>query len=191
VSSEPAAGQTPSLALKDFTTIIDEIENLFQAIAKVVGGASSDLIVSALDSGSEKSIEVAGVAAVIDRMSAFLTEAWNSIRFPRSSKTRANIKAASESLTFINDISSACTNGALSPEEAEKLKRIALKSVEGLFAMGVYTPEMQETIPPRPNQVEFQRTKLISHYKESSPPGTESSSHEQEPGKETDDGERD
>lgn len=176
--------EVPSLTLKDFATIAADIESLFQVVAKMMGSPSIDLVVSALDSGSEKSIEVTGIAGVIDKMSGFLIEAWNSVRFPKSSKTRATVKAASESLAFINEIHAARVAGTLTPEEAETLKRKAIKSAEELFGMGVYTTEMQTNTPPRPNQVELQRTKLITYYKDDlaslPPPGGESPSENED-----------
>lgn len=163
-------GEVPSLTLKELSLITSDIESIFQAIIKLEGAGPSELVVAALDSGSEKSIDVAGIASAIDKLSGFLLEAWDRIRFARSSKVRVSIKAASEGLTLLNELSAAREKGSISPEEAEKLKRVVLKGVDELFSKGVYTKEMQESVPVRPNQLEYQRTKLITHYKESSEP---------------------
>ena len=156
---------TPTLTLKELSSIILDIEAIFQAILKIEGREiTSDLIVVALDSGSEKSIDVVGLASAVEKLSTFLLEAWDRIRFARASKLRASIKTASDGLIVLTDLKAAQDKGVLTPEEAEKLKRTVLKNVDELCQKGVYTKEMQESIPTQPNQIEFQRTKLITHY---------------------------
>jgi hypothetical protein len=155
---------SPTLTLRDFSSIIDDIESAFQAALKISGAAPSDLIILGLDSGSEKSLDVAGIAEAVDKLSTFFLEAGDRIRFSRSSKARANIKAASDGLSLLNELRASQEKGSVSPEEAEKLRRTLLKSVDDLFTKGVYTREMQESLPLKPNQVTYQRTKLITHY---------------------------
>src|SRR5712664_430580 len=154
----------PTLTLKDFGSIIGDIESLFQAILKIDGASTSDLVVVALDSGSEKSIDVVGIAAAVDKLSTFLLEVWDRVRFARSSKLRASIKTTSEGIALLNELKACQEKGSLSAEEAEKLKRVLLKGVDDLFVKGVYTREMQESVPIQPSQLEFQRTKLLANY---------------------------
>ena len=59
---------------------------------------------------------------------------------------RANIKTASEGLTLLTELKTLQDKGAVSTEEAEKLKRVLLKSVDDLFLKGVYTTDMQESM---------------------------------------------
>ena len=93
---------------------------------------------------------------------------WDRIRFARATKLRASIKAASEGLTLLNELKTIQEKGAVSAEEAEKLKRVLLKSVDDLFLKGVYTNEMEQSVPIQPSAIEYQRTKLITHYVEPS-----------------------
>jgi hypothetical protein len=159
-----------TLTLKELSSILSDIENIFQSIVKITGAPPSDLVVAALDSGSEKSLDLVGVATAVDKLTAFLLEAWDRVRFARTSKMRASIKTASEGLAVLNELKAAQEKGAISAEEAEKLKRTVLKSVEDLFSKGVYIPEMEESIPVRPSEIPYQRTKLLTHYSgESSP----------------------
>jgi len=166
----------PSLTLKDLSSVISDIESIFQVIIKIGGGASSDLIVAALDSGSDKSLDLVGAAAAVEKLSTFLLEAWDRIRYARTGKLRASIKTASEGLTLLNELKATQEKGAVSAEEAEKLKRVLLKSVDDLFLKGVYTSDMEQSVPLQPSALEFQRTKLLTHYGEHdpSPPSDES-----------------
>jgi hypothetical protein len=164
--------ETPTLTLRDFASIIGDIETIFQAVLKVSGEKGSDLVVVALDSGSEKSIDVVGIASAVDKLSGFMLEVWDRIRFARANKVRASIKTASEGLTLLNELRVSQEKGAVTPEEAEKLKRVLLKSVDDLFVKGVYTDEMQQSVPLQPRELQFQRTKLIAHYSSASPTDT-------------------
>lgn len=160
--------EAPTLTLKDLSSVISDIEAIFQVILKINGDPSSDLIVAAFDSGSDKSLDLIGAAATVEKLSAFLLEAWDRIRFARMTKLRASIKAASDGLTLLNELQAAQDKGTVTSEEAEKLKRVLLKSVDDLFLKGVYTTEMEQSVPLQPSAIKFQRTKLITHYVEPS-----------------------
>ena len=84
-------------------------------------------------------------------------------RFSRASNVRVSIKAVSEGLSVLNELKAAEDHKSISPEEAEKLKRNLLKSVDDLFTKGVYTSAMQDSVPTKPTEVEYRRTKLITY----------------------------
>jgi hypothetical protein len=157
---------SPSLTLSDLASIIGDIETIFQTILKTSGAPTSDLIVVAMDSGSDKSIDVVGVASAVEKLSNFLLEVWDRVRFARANKLRASIKTVSEGLSVLNELKAAQEKKSITPEEAEKLKRNLLKSVDDLLNKGVYTSEMQESLPVKPTEIAFHRTKLITHYSE-------------------------
>jgi hypothetical protein len=151
-------------------------------VLKIGGDPPSDLIVAAFDSGSDKSLDLIGAAAAVEKLSAFLLEAWDRIRFARTTKLRASIKAASDGLTLLNELKVAQEKGTVTAEEAEKLKRVLLKSVDDLFLKGVYTDEMEESVPLQPSAIEFQRTKLITHFVEpNAPPRPDLSAEDVDP----------
>lgn len=156
---------SPSLTLRDLSSVISDIESIFQCILKISGGLTSDLVVASLDSGSDKSIDLIGVATTVEKLSSFLLEVWDRIRFGRATKVRVSIKAVSDGLSLLNELKAAQDKGAISPEEAEKLKRVLLKSVDDLFLKGVYTRDMEQSVPVQPSALEFQRTRLLTHYK--------------------------
>lgn len=115
-------------------------------------------------SGSDKSIDFIGLAAAIDKLSNAILQSWDRVRFAKSAKTSASIKTASEGILLISQIATATEHGAMTPEEAEKMRRTVIKSIDDLFANGVYTKAM-ETVPPfQPDQLIVERRKLITHY---------------------------
>jgi hypothetical protein len=157
---------SPNLTVRDLISILSDIENLFHSVVRIQNAGPSELIVTALDSGSEKSIDIVGVASAVDKLSGFILEAWDRIRFARANKTRASIKTASEGIALLNELKAAQDKGAIGADEGEKIRRTIVKSVDELFTKGVYTKQMETSAPLQPSQIEYQRTRLITHYSE-------------------------
>jgi hypothetical protein len=108
---------------------------------------------------SEKSFDVIGVASAISKLSSFLLECWNRVRFHSAEKVEKNIKTVSEGLEVIEKIRQNLEKRSIDDAEAEKLKRDVLKSVHDLFSNGVYTPEMQLIVVPKPSQLPIEHKK--------------------------------
>lgn len=154
---------TPNLSVEQFSSVLNAIQNLYNVILKIDNLGHADLVVGALDSGSDKSIDIIGVAAAIAKLSDLLLQSWDRIRFGQSTKMSASIKTASDGLTLLTQIASAVTAGTLSATEGEKLRRTVVKSVDELFSNGVYTEEMEGNVPIPPSQLPVERRKLIAH----------------------------
>lgn len=155
--------QAPNLSVVDFTHVLKALDNLYGVILKVNKLGHSELIVGALDSGSDKSLDVIGIAEAISKLSDLLLQAWDRARYARSSKTSASIKTVSDGIALITQISSAVSSGAINAAEGEKLRRTVFKSLEDLFSNGVYTAAMEADVLPRPSQLPVERQKLIEH----------------------------
>jgi hypothetical protein len=79
--------------------------------------------------GSEKSFDVIGVASAISKLSSFLLECWDRVRFHSAEKAEKNLKTVSEGLEVIEKIRRNLEKRSIDETEAEKLKRDVLKSV--------------------------------------------------------------
>jgi hypothetical protein len=131
--------ETPNLSADQFAHILNAAQNLYSVILKVHNLEPTDLVVGALDSGSDKSIDIIGVAAAIAKLSELLLQSWDRVRFGRSAKTSASIKTASDGLTLLTQLAAAVGTGAISNSEGEKLRRTVIRSIDDLFANGAYT----------------------------------------------------
>jgi len=154
----------PNLTVNQFAEILEAIQSLYNIILKVNELENSELVVGSLDSGSDKSIDIIGVASGIAKLSDLLLQSWDRVRFARSAKTAASIKTASDGLTLLTQVNTAAEKGAITAEEAEKLRRTVIKSIDDLFHNGVYTRTMEESRPIQPSQLPVERRKLITHF---------------------------
>jgi hypothetical protein len=165
----------PDLSLRHLSTILNDVETLYHAIAKIYGIEGGELVVGSMDSGSEKSFDVIGVAAAISKLSSFLLECWNRIRFHSAEKAEKNIKTVSEGLDVLEKINQNLEKRSIDEAEAVRLKKVVLKCVNNLFGNGVYTPEMELVVIVKPSQLPVDRRKMIPYIRNSEDPDLYSS----------------
>jgi hypothetical protein len=149
----------PNLSVEQFGHILDAVQNLYNAILKVHNLGQAELVVGSLDSGSDKSIDIIGVASAIAKLSDLLLQSWDRVRFGRSAKLSTSIKTASDGITLLAQISAAVTAGTISAAEGEKLRRTVVKNIDELFSNGVYTKEMEADVPILPKPTPSRETK--------------------------------
>jgi hypothetical protein len=99
-----------------------------------------------------------------------LLECWDRVRFHSAEKAEKNLKTVSEGLEVIEKIRRNLEKRSIDETEAEKLKRDVLKSVHDLFSNGVYTPEMELIVVPKPCELPIERRKMISFVHNSDDP---------------------
>ena len=172
---EPGA---PNLTVDQLSSILTHIRNLYDAITTIEQLEHTELVIGSLDSGSDKSLDLIGIAEAINKLSSFLLEAWDRVRFSKTMKLSASVKTATESLGLVTQIAGCVEKSILSAEEGEKLKRIIIKGVEELFASGVYTGAMDSVELPKPSMLPVERRKLITHYADQTPKETEATTDE-------------
>ena len=156
--------ESPSLTVKQFAVIIETIEALYIAISRIETIEIHDLIVGNLDSGSDKSIDVFGVAQGIDKLSGILLQVWDRIRYRKANQMSTSVKTAAEGLDLLNKLKESASTGAVTPEEAEKLRRTVINGIDSLFKNGVVTTEIVNQPPITIDQIPIERRKLLTHY---------------------------
>jgi hypothetical protein len=154
---------SPSLSVEQFAHILGAIQSLYDVILKVNKLGHAELVVGALDSGSDKSLDVIGVATAVSKLKELLLESWDRLRFAHASKVSVSIKTAGDGLSLLTQLSAAVKAGTISAAEGEKLRRTVLKSIDELFNSGVYTTDMEIAIPVKPSELPAERRKLIEH----------------------------
>jgi hypothetical protein len=153
---------SPTLTAKQFSEILAEVEALYHAITRVYALEAGELIVGSLDSGSEKSFEVFGIARSIQKFGEILLEAWDRVRFRSAQTVQINLKAALDGLSVLSEIATLEKKNVMQPEEAEALKRGIIRNIEHLFHNGVFTKEMETQKSVRPSELTVERKKLIT-----------------------------
>lgn len=118
---------------------LDELYNNVCIISQI---SSDKLRLGSIDSGSTKVFDIFGAAKAIDMLSGFMLETWDRIRYASSLKATATFRASVEGLTAIEKLGELVKNGALSPEEGERIRRSMVREVNQLIGAGAYTEDM-------------------------------------------------
>jgi hypothetical protein len=157
----------PSLTVKHFGQIMESIENLHNAITTIYDLPPSELVVGALDSGSDKEFDLLGIAKAVKILSETLLEGWNRYRSAKATDTSVSYKTALEGITVLEKLQLAQQNNSLSAETAESLRRTIVKSIDDLFSNGVYTDAMEGQTNIVPSALPVERRKLLTHVSDS------------------------
>jgi hypothetical protein len=154
----------PSLTVRHLAEALTDLESLYSILCRLEGITPSPLVIGAIDSGSDKSFDVLGIAKALDRITHLMLECWDRVRFSKATKAEKSFKTFAEGLSVLNEIRDAVSKKAMSEAEGEKLKRNVLRNIDGLLSNGVYIPEMEVLDPIRPTALPIERKKLIPLY---------------------------
>jgi hypothetical protein len=124
---------------------------------------ATELVVGALDSGSDKEFDLLGIAKAVKILSETLLECWNRYRSARAIDTSVSYKTAFEGITLLEKLQVAQQNNSVSAETAESLRRTIVKSIGDLFSNGVYTDAMEGQAIVVPSALPVERRKLLTH----------------------------
>lgn len=138
------------------------VTEIYQAIATMEGEAHSDLSVLAIDSGSDKSFDFLGLAKVMAIAKETLIAVWDRRVFHRHMHVSMCIQTIAESLPVIQQIHDLKEAGALSPEQAELLKRQMISGTSKLLEVGAVTPEMEALPASTPRGLMRPEPKLLA-----------------------------
>lgn len=119
------------------------VSELYQAIATLEGESHSDLAVVAIDSGSDKSFDFLGLAKVMVIVKETFLAIWDRRVFHRHQHVSMCIQTIAESLPIIQQIHDMKEAGAISPEQAELLKRQMVSGTSKLLEVGAISSEME------------------------------------------------
>ena len=154
----------PSLTVKHFAQIMESIENLHSAITTIYDLPPNELVVGALDSGSDKEFDLLGIAKAVKILSETLLEGWNRCRSAKATDASVSYKTALEGISVLEKLRIAEQSNSISAESAESLRRTIVKSIDDLFSNGVYTEVMEGQPNIVPSALPVERRKLLTHH---------------------------
>ncbi len=153
----------PSVTVKHLLAILQAIDDLYSAISTVYELPHSELVVGALDSGSDKEFDILGIAKAVKILSDMLLEAWNRYRTAKAADTSVSYKTALEGISLLEKLHAAESKQSISREAAESLRRTIVKSIDSLFSNGVYTDAMEDQPNIVPSVLPVERRRLLTH----------------------------
>jgi hypothetical protein len=138
------------------------VTDIYQAIATMEGESHGDLAVVAIDSGSDKSFDFLGLAKVMQICKETLLAIWDRRVFHRHVHVSLCIQTIAESLPVIQQIHDMKEAGAISPEQAELLKRQMVSGTSKLLEVGAISAEMEAQPGSSPRALMRPEPKLLA-----------------------------
>jgi hypothetical protein len=143
-------------------TLLESLDLLYSSCAVLEGAEPNGLSVVACDSGSDKTFELMGAAAVIDAMRALLLTVWDRVVFHREVPVPQRYRLAAESLPVLQRVAEQARDGRISPEQAELLRRRIVEGTGRFLASGALIPELQERAHANPRTLMAPAPRLLA-----------------------------
>jgi hypothetical protein len=138
---------------------------LYDSFAEIYQESSSELIVLACDSGSDKSFDFMGAAKVVECIKDTLLALWDKVIFFRERQFSERLRLVTESvsaLTALDDVN-------MPPEGKEKIKRQITEGLSAFFTTGCIIPEIEEKSTFNPRVLMAAEPKLLKGTPEPEP----------------------
>lgn len=123
--------------------LLSSVEIMYAAIAEANNVSVDTLAVVAMDSGSEKSFDFLGVAKVMEQFKETLQWLFNVVAYHKQNATIRNLQVASETLSVIAELGKLENDGALTGEQASRVRHSLFSGLEKFAGTGAYIPEME------------------------------------------------
>jgi len=118
---------TNNPSLKTLEEVLGDIRDIYSVLERLAG-SQADLEIVSIQSGSGININLKGSGELLKEFRLLLAEVWNRVRFKAQDEQIANNNVLLSTLTVLKEIEKRGKEKALSPEEAEAMKRTVLKS---------------------------------------------------------------
>lgn len=121
---------------------LSAFSGLYAVIARLSSEPSNDLIVLAIDSGSDKSFDFLGAGKIMEQLRLLIASLWDRRVLYRAAPLAQSLNLISQSLPILKEIEALREEGALSPEEAELLRRKTIECSTKFLESGAITQDM-------------------------------------------------
>ncbi len=124
--------------------LLTSINEMYEACATVIGLPPGGLVVAAMDSGSDKSFDLLGIARVIECVKEVIISLWDRVVFFREKQLAQRIELVAQALPVITQIDDLEKQNKLGREQAEVLRRQIVHGVSKFLESGAYIPEIAD-----------------------------------------------
>lgn len=124
--------------------VFESVAAFYEVAAVLHGDSGARLSVVGCDSGSDKSFDFLGVANLMQEVREIVISLWDRVVFFRERQMAARVELIANSVPILERIESLKGNGALSPEQAEILKRKVIEGSAKFIESGSTIPELYQ-----------------------------------------------
>lgn len=146
--------------------VMRSLDEFYEGMAALRGGEHPALSVGSIDSGSIKSFDFFGSAAIVDEISELLIAVWDRIKYAAEENFRYQIEVAMMAAGFINRVKDAQSAGRINEEQGQRITRSVAKAVETLFRAGAFMEDMDQVREVRASQFLVPKTQLLEYRRE-------------------------
>ncbi len=122
--------------------LLTSVQDLYRIISEIEQVKSDSIAVIGMDSGSEKSFDLLGVARLMHELRELLKFAYTTIAFHKQNVTVKNLQVAGETLGLVAKIGKMESERIISSEDAARMKHGLFSGLEKFVGTGAYIPEM-------------------------------------------------
>ena len=142
--------------------VIRSMDELYSASSGPACRAGVNLSIGSIDSGSAKSLDFFGAAAIMEDVNIAPDQCLGPDQICGGGNFRYQIEVAMMAAGFVARIKDAQSQQMLGEEQAQRIDRgVVAKSIETLFRSGAYTEEMDAPRDIRASQVLTPKTQMI------------------------------
>ncbi|HTZ71829.1 MAG TPA: hypothetical protein VMB71_14325, partial [Acetobacteraceae bacterium] len=134
-------------------TALESVATLYEATAELNGQSSTDLVVTACDSGKDKLFEFQGTPDLIDKLKELLLDLWDNAIYYREKKFAERQDLIAKNLPVLAQIAGLEEKKQMQPEKAELLRRKFIAGAGKFFEAGASIPDMDKFANYQPRDV--------------------------------------
>lgn len=140
---------------------LSSVSLMYSSISEIKSINSGGLTVLSCDSGSDKSFDFLGIADVVREIRRCFAGIFTYRLLNRQVQVSANIELVAQALPVISEIETMRQNGALTGEQADRLRHNLLKGASQFLECGAVTSDMDDQLAV-PRLVMRPEPKLLS-----------------------------
>ncbi len=146
--------------------VMRSLDEFYEGMSALRGGDNTGLTVGSIDSGSTKSFDFFGAAAIMDEISELLIAVWDRIKYSAEDNFRYQIEVAMMAAGFITRVKDAQVSGRINEDQGQRITRSVAKAIETLFRAGAFTEDMDQVREVRASQFLVPKTQLLEYRRE-------------------------
>ena len=143
------------------SNILNCIDTFYSAVAAINEADSNDLMVLAVDSGSDKSFDFLGLEKLVKGVKEIIVTIWDKKVYHRHNQSGADLELIAKSLPVIEEIKRLKEEGALDHETAGKLVNDTVKAATKFIESGATIPEINAQASHDPRKLMKPSQKLL------------------------------
>ena len=150
-------------------------QEIYGGLQRLNGDTSTPLAIGAIDSGSDKSFDLFGAAALMKEFRELIVSLWGLVVFHREHKLGRRLELLASALPILERVTALEQANRLGREEAQIIRNSFVEGTKKFVAAGVLTDDLTEHATHSPRALLAPEPKLLTgpaNNSKATPPGT-------------------